>query len=314
MEISLDGHRKDLVKYISKFFGVINMSPSVLSPDYRLTQEQLKSFHEDGFIGPFQVCTPEKMSEIRSKIESEVLNTPSDLYGFDTGRDRHLDRQVIYDLITHPAIGERVAQILGPDLLIWRSNFFFKPPGAPETVWHQTNVFKEFVDHPILEPPDSDSLFQITVWIAIDEANLENGCVQLVPGTHKKLAPVVKTDEEVKGNDTYGYDQQGFFGYNLKREVAFDMSQVVSMECKPGEFFIFTQRTMHGSPPNNTDKRRLAINFRVIQNNVKAYHHFVPDGKIEHYGHVFDLTKWGCVLLHGEDRLKLNQMAGRPSR
>ena len=280
--------------------------------EYQLSQEDIDSFHENGFTGIYQVCTPDEMAEICSKIDRDVIGTPSDLYGFDTGRDRHLDRKIIYDLITRPAIAERVAQVLDPDTQIWRSNFFFKPPGAPETVWHQTNVFKEFVDHPILEPNDPDSLFQVTVWIAIEEANLANGCVQLIPGTHKKLAPIVKTDEEVKGDDTYGYDKQGFFGYNLKREVNFEPSSVVSMECKPGEFFIFTQRTMHGSPPNNTDKRRLAINFRAIKTDVKAYHHFLSEEKIEHYGHVFDLTRWGCVQLSGEDRFGYNRIARPP--
>ena len=136
----------------------------------------------------------------------------------------------------------------------------------------------------------------------------------MVPGTHRELAPIVKTDEEVKGDEQYGFDKQGFFGYNLKREVAFDEKDVVSMECKPGEFFIFTQRTMHGSPPNNTDKRRLAINCRIIQEDVKAYHHFLPDHKIEHYGLTFSLDQWGCVLLHGEDRLKQNKIAARPKK
>ena len=288
------------------------MSNNTLPSEFQLTQTELQSFHSEGFIGPFQAYSPEEMTLIRNRIDNEVMETPSDIYGFETGRDRHLDRQVIYDLITHPAIVGRLVSILGPDLLIWRSNFFFKPAGAPETVWHQANVFKEYVDHPILEPPEPESLFQLTVWIAIDEANLENGCVQLVRGTHKKLAPKAKTDEEIQGDGKYGVYQSGFFGYHPGREFSLDPDQIVSMECQAGEFFIFTQRIIHGSPPNNTDKRRLALNFRAIQTNTKVYHHFLPEGKIEHYGHVFNLTKWGCVLLHGEDRFHYNQIAGRP--
>ncbi len=290
------------------------MSTRTLQSNLRLTQEELAQFHEKGFVGPFQVFTPEEMAGIRERINLEVLNSPSDVYGFETGRDRHLDRQVIYDLLTQPTIVERIADILGPDLFMWRSNFFFKPPGAPETAWHQANVFKEYVDHPILEPPGPECLFQLTVWIAIDEANFDNGCVQIVPGTHKKLAPKARTDEEIRGDGNYGVHQPGFFGYDQGRDFSFDPKTIVSMECKPGEFFIFTQRVIHGSPPNNTDKRRLALNFRAIQTNVRVYHHFIPDGKIEHYGHVFDLTQWGCVLLHGEDRFKYNQIAGRPQR
>jgi len=288
------------------------MSRKTLESDFRLTQSELESFYQNGFVGPFPAYTPEEMVGIRNRIDTEVIHTPSDIYGFETGRDRHLDRQVIYEFITHPAIVGRLVSLLGPDIMIWRSNFFFKPAGAPETVWHQANVFKEYVEHPILEPPDPESLFQLTVWIAIDEANLDNGCVQLVPGTYRQLAPKAKTDDEIKGDGQYGVYQSGFFGYDQGRKFSFDPSTIVSMECQPGEFFIFTQRVIHGSPPNNTNQRRLAINFRAIQTNTKVYHHFLNDGKIEHYGHVFDLTKWGCILLHGQDQFQYNQMAQKP--
>lgn len=267
-------------------------------------------------MGPFQLCSPDEMAEIRYKIEREVLDTPSAIYGFETGRDRHLDCRVLYDLIAHSAIKERLVQILGPDLLVWRSNFFFKPPGAPETVWHKENVFKEFVDRPILEPPDPEAFFQVTPWIAIDEATLENGCVQLVAGTHKLLGKIGNGEQAKEEADrekqSFGHDKPGFFGYNLKPNFEVDPSKVVSMECKAGEFFIFDQRTIHGSPPNKSNKRRLGINFRVIQTNVKVFEHYLAQGKIEHYGMTFDLTKWGCILLSGEERFHFNKMAEPP--
>lgn len=64
-------------------------------------------------------------------------------------------------------------------------------------------------------------------------------------------------------NREFGTMKQGFFGYDVNWDLTEEhMRSVVSMECKPGEFFIFDQRTIHGSPPNNSSKRRLAINFR----------------------------------------------------
>jgi non-heme Fe2+,alpha-ketoglutarate-dependent halogenase len=153
------------------------------------------------------------MQEICYKIEREVLGTTSAIYGFDTGRDRHLESRVLYDLVANPAVKERLAQLLGPDLLVWRSNFFFKPPGAPETVWHKENLFKEFVEHPILEPPDPEALFQVTPWIAIDEATIESGCVQLVAGSHKILPTgntVEAKEESDRKQQSFGHDQKGF--------------------------------------------------------------------------------------------------------
>lgn len=273
---------------------------------HELTDSELASFHENGFIGPFTLCTPEEMDGFRTRIENEVLATTNKIYGHDLaiGRDRHLDSRAVYDLVTNPNITGILARILGDDIMIWRSTFFFKPPGAPETVWHAAKVFQEFTDHPILEPPDPDDLFQLTTWIAIDEVTAENGPVQLVAGTHKTLKSEGRSDEaRAKAGDDveFGADQKGFFGYDLNPDFEIDKSKIHTMYCKPGQFFIFDQRTLHGSPPNNSPNRRLAFNFRTIRSDVKVYDHFLKDGKIDHYGESWDLTKWGCIPLKGRN-------------
>lgn len=281
-----------------------------------LESELVSEVRTKGFAGPFPACTPEEMQEIRAEIERDVLDTPSKIYGFPIGRDRHLDCPVIWELFKRPSIASKLTEILGPDLLIWRSGFFYKPPGAPETAWHKAAVFTDFTDHPILEPPDPKGLYCLTVWMAIDEATLDNGCVQLIPGTQniKMKTSQQEVSKQSKEDDReFGSKKEGFFGYKFNYDLTEEhMRTVVSMECKSGEFFIFDQRTVHGSPPNNSSKRRLGINFRVITPNVKAYGHFLPEGKIEHYGNVYDLTKWGCLQYSGEDRYGMNKIVSPP--
>lgn len=280
---------------------------------YHLTPEELESFHQNGFVGPFKLCSPEDMAVIRQQIEKDVIHTPSPIYGFEKcPRDRHLDSRTVYDLITHPAVRDRLTDLLGPDVLIWRSSFFFKPPGAPATVWHRANVFKEYVDNPILEPTDPDDLFQLTTWIALDEATVENGCVQFIKGSHKEF---YKTTIKVPGDEpeAFGNDKQGLMGYDVQVDFDLDQSRLVNMECKPGEFFIFDQRTLHGSPPNTSSKRRMGVNFRAIQPHVRAYGHFLDEGKIEHFGRSWDLSQWGCVVLSGSDQGGVNKLVDPPS-
>jgi non-haem Fe2+, alpha-ketoglutarate-dependent halogenase len=280
------------------------------------SSELLAEVEKNGFAGPFYGCSTEEMDEFRERIERDALDTPSKIYGFPIGRDRHLDCRAIYELFTLPTIVSRLTQILGPDLLLWRSGFFPKPPGAPETAWHKAAVFTDFTKYPILELPNPNGLFQLTAWIAIDEANLENGCVQLIPGTQNVKMMTKRETVVEQSNDRqreFGPKNDGFFGYDVKYDIdSLDMSTVVNMQCKPGEFFIFDQRTLHGSPPNRTDRRRLGINFRVITPDVKTYGHFLPEGKIEHYGKVYDLTKWGCLVYSGEDRFGLNKIVEPP--
>jgi non-heme Fe2+,alpha-ketoglutarate-dependent halogenase len=276
----------------------------------------LSEIKTKGFVGPFTACTPEEMKEIRAKIEQDAIDTPSKIYGFPIGRDRHLDCRVIHDLFMRPGISSRLTEIMGPDLHIWRSGFFYKPSGAPETAWHKATVFTEFTDAPILEPPDDDGLHCLTIWIAIDEATIENGCVQLIPGTQEIKMRTAHEEFVKQSNEDkreFGTMKQGFFGYDVQWDLTEEhMKSIVSMECKPGQFFIFDQRTIHGSPPNNSPNRRLAINFRAITPDVKAYGHFLPEGKIEHYGHVFDLSKWGCIQYTGGDPYGYNKIVSPP--
>lgn len=288
------------------------------SPTLALTEEQIKFFHDNGFVGPLTLCTPEEMADYRARVEREVLSTPNKLYGHELskGRDRHLDSRAVYDLVMNKNVNNCISQLLGEDLLVWRSTFFFKPPGAPETVWHSATVFKEFTEHPILEPEDPEGLFQVTTWIAVDDANAETGPVQLVAGSHLKKISVGRSDEaRTKGSadsQGFGADKKGFFGYDIDPKFDIDPSKIHTVLCKPGQYFIFDQRTLHGSPPNTSPNRRLAFNFRSIKTNVPVYRHFLAEQKIEHYGAVWDLSRWGCVLAHGVDRYHLNQVAKAP--
>lgn len=287
------------------------------NPTLSLTAEQVQFFHDNGFVGPLTLCTPEEMAEYRERVEREVLSRPNKIYGHELakGRDRHLDSRAVYDLVTNSNVSHCISQLLGQDLMVWRSTFFFKPAGAPETVWHSATVFKEFTEHPILEPEDPEGLFQVTTWIAVDEANAANGPVQLVAGSHKEKLSVGRSDEartKVDDNRAFGADQKGFFGYDIDPKFDIDPSKIHSILCKPGQYFIFDQRTLHGSPPNTSPNRRLAFNFRTIKAEVPVYRFFLPEGKIEHYGAVWDLTQWGCVQTHGEDKFGRNKMAKAP--
>ncbi len=101
----------------------------------RLSKEEVQQCHTQGFLGPYTLCSPEEMDGFRKRIDEEVLLTDS--LSNNRVQARHLDRKVVYDLCTHPAVLDRMACILGENLILWRSNFFNKPPGGKEVPWHQ---------------------------------------------------------------------------------------------------------------------------------------------------------------------------------
>ncbi len=268
-------------------------SKADVAPEHRLSPHELRSFYERGFIGPFDAFTPEQMSEFKRELEANE-ETVSETYNFVTPRDRHFEMPRMWNYFKSPAITERIAQILGPDLLVWRTQIFYKRKGAPSIQWHQASTFLcEDYQDPALFPADRSEIFQLTVWIAVDDATPENGCMRFAPGTHDSIKSA-----------KFGGDE-GFFNTMYTLDFDQDAQSLVEVPVKAGQFILFTERCVHGSGPNLTGDR-LSFNMRVIPTDVpvytgKKYYRSVYQGGKYH------LDKWGVALLRGEDRHQLSR-------
>jgi len=272
-----------------------------VAPEYRFTKAQMEQFYRDGFIGPLTAVSEEEMREIRDELVAE-MSSESKAFGFKTVRDRHLDSPLMLSLFTRPVFTERLAQLLGPDLLIWRSQFFNQEPGAPPIHWHQASAYMvENYERPVLEPVEKNDLFQLTTWLAVDDAKLDNGCMQFARGTHDQIRTI-----------TLGGDPT-FFGARYQMDFEPKPEQIVTMELKAGQFVIFSERCVHGSPGNRSNRRRLGLNFRTILPSTRVYR-----GQESYYAvtlkDTWKLDKWGVYVLRGEDKYHVNKVfAGHPA-
>ncbi|MBL4576130.1 MAG: phytanoyl-CoA dioxygenase family protein, partial [Opitutaceae bacterium] len=191
-------------------------------------------------------------------------------------QSRHLDKRMIFDLCSHAEIIDRIASLMGPDLLLWRSHLFNKEPGGKAVPWHQD------VNYWPIEP-----LINISAWIAIDEVTAENSCVQLIPESHKKMIPHIASSDEMEFVEMADPSQ-------------IDASKAIKMELQPGQFFLFTDRLLHYSDPNRSSKRRMGFSLRVT----------VPWVRIDHEA-LF--TGHRAILLRGEDRFGFNRLTEPPA-
>jgi ectoine hydroxylase-related dioxygenase (phytanoyl-CoA dioxygenase family) len=242
-----------------------------------LSPEEIQFFHDNGYLGPYAICSPEEMSEIRLRIEREVLTTDGE-NPKNRLQCRHLDKKLIYDLCAHPAIVERMKALYGVDLILWASYFFNKERGGAEIPWHQD------MNYWPLEP-----VVNISSWMAIDPVTVENSCVQIIPGSHKKMIPHKKSTDGM--------------AFGEMADPAFvETSKLINIELKPGEFFLFNEKLLHHSEKNRSDKRRLGLSMRVTVPFVKIVHDFPPLYK----GHK-------VLVLSGEDRMKFNRVGNAPT-
>jgi non-haem Fe2+, alpha-ketoglutarate-dependent halogenase len=239
-----------------------------------LTSEQLAFFEQHGYVSKFLICDPDEMLSIRSEID-RLLGQP----GF-AGPDahRHLDSRVVYNLCARPEVVERVAAILGPNLLLWHTRFFEKPAKSGPIPWHQDCPFWP------IEPDDC-----VSVWIAIDQADSANACVEVIPGSHRMKVPHIPSE----GTGRFGQQANPRF---------VDESKKVRIELKPGEFFIFDRWLLHGSPPNESDRRRLGLSARIIPPHVRVHHDRMAP----------TFPELGVQIIRGEDSHRLSRIAPAP--
>ena len=233
-----------------------------------LSAEEMDQFRTQGFLGPFALCSPEEMGATRPAIEAVLESEPPDHR--QKVHNRHLDHRLIWDLATDPEIIGRMQCLYGDDLLMWRTNFFVKEPGAKEIPWHQDHNYWP------LEPPIIAS-----AWIAIDESTVENSCLQVIPGSHRRTLPHVRATEDM------GFAEMGDLDY-------LDLSQAVDLEMRPGEFILFNERTVHHSESNRSRKRRIGLAVRVV----------VPIVSVLKY----DAPEHALVQISGRDPMGFNKV------
>ncbi len=286
---------------------------------FHLSEAEKKSFYENGFAGPFTLYEPEEMTRIWEDIRMDLLDTTN--APFPDSRlnyDRHIDLPQMNQIVSNPRIVDRVSSILGPDLLSWRSEWFPKYPGDEGTDWHQAESFVEFEGTEKLEPTAAEEgrPWELTAWIAMSEATKENGCLKLMPGSHrtwyfdeKKNIPF--EPENFNKRQLEDGQKSGFYGYDyekLKLDPTWkpDESRAVHMEVKPGQFFLFTSRCMHGSNANiSKDSVRFGLATRFVPTHVKVYS---GQESFHHFGEVLPLDRYTTILVAGEDKYGHNRV------
>jgi ectoine hydroxylase-related dioxygenase (phytanoyl-CoA dioxygenase family) len=321
------GGQKMYYDFYCRFKEPTSYQPKAsVAPEYQLTEADIRSFHENGFIGPFDLIPAEEMEVLRQELVESLLKTESKVWSYSDGDyefvesedgapvskeyyfklvnqlNRHLEEPKLEALFQHPAFTERCAQLLGPDILLWRTKFFGVAGHSKGTIIHQASTWLyENKQEAVVTPKDVEELYHLAGWIALTDANKENGCMILYPGTHKEIYPIKLGD--YTSNTVYG-SREGTIDYPGK------LPEPYCMEVKAGQFFLFSERVIHGSLDNKTDQTRWGVNGRITTTGTRVYtqkmleqSHCSTDFKMKN----LSLDKWRATLIRGEDKFGYNR-------
>ena len=215
-----------------------------------LTQEQIAQFNQDGYLKGLSIFGSDEIDGIRSYFDAlleRTLAQGGDSYSISSA---HLRLPEVYDLLTDPRIVNIVGDLLGENLIGWGSHFFCKLPHDGKTVaWHQDASYWP------LSPSKA-----VTVWLAIDEADLENACMKFVAGSHHV------------GHLTYRpSDSSEHNVLNQSIDNAEDYGTIVNNELSAGQISIHSDLLLHGSAANDSDRRRCGLTLRYCAADVYAH-------------------------------------------
>lgn len=236
-----------------------------------LAQSQIERFWRDGCVFPIRVMPEADALALRGRLEAFEAETGAPLGG-DLRHKSHLLFAWLGDLVRDSRIVDVIADLYGPDLLCWTTNFFIKEARNPAFVsWHQDSTYWG------LSEPDV-----VTAWVALTPSDRANGAMEFIPGTH--------TADQIPHRDTFAKDNLLTRGQEVAVDV--DTSKAVAIELSPGEMSLHHVRLVHGSPPNPSNDRRIGFAIRYIPTRVRqvagddsatlvrgvdVHHHFEPE-------------------------------------
>ena len=139
----------------------------------------------------------------------------------------------------HPKLIAVVEKILGKQAELYQSMALIKPPNGREKPWHQDHAYFDL----------SLDTKVVGVWIALDEATIDNGCMRVLPGQHHKE---INPHFMIRDWQLCDEQSQGF------------KSHAVAVPLKPGGWMIFDSYLPHGTPSNFSHLRRKALQYHYV--------------------------------------------------
>jgi hypothetical protein len=202
-------------------------------------------YQRDGILFPLAALTPAEASQYRiacSQLEASLGGRPRTV----EVRQMHLHFPWARELATRPRILDAVELLLGPNLLVWSTELFAKHPGDGIAVgWHRDKDYTGF-----------DPTLSVTAWIALTQSTRDNGCMQVVVGSHTD-ASATHAPSCSKADPTAVEEHD---------------PRATDVVLRVGQMSLHDGRLLHGSAANRSSDERIGIAVRYVSPAAKPLH------------------------------------------
>jgi len=196
-------------------------------------------YEETGYFSPIPLIDTKKAASFLELLETIEHKTGSLHYRSKI----HTVLGMAYKLATNKKLLDSIEILLGPNILLYNATFVIKEPYSDAYVsWHQDLTYWGFSDDK-----------QVAAWIALSDVTEENGCMHMIPGSHK--GGEVTHDVKIDGNNILHHGQ-------TIQDICEEES--VSVPLNAGEASLHHGWMMHTSYPNKTGNRRIGLTINYI--------------------------------------------------
>ena len=216
-------------------------------------------YKENGYLlNHKQVFSADEFTRLNAIFEEQLALKGDKLS--DELDTPHFRNERLLEFLLHDSVLDLVEPFIGPNIGLFSSHFICKDPyKGRATPWHEDSAFWK---------PRFDRFDKIiTVWLAIDKSFKENGCMRVIPGTHRN------------GFSEYQQLEAGMntFDSGIKPENI-DESKVVYFELERGECSLHDSRIIHGALANTSPYRRCGYTMRYFATDHKVNIDSYTDG------------------------------------
>lgn len=198
-------------------------------------------FERDGFVIFREVLDAALIAEADQHVEWLLRKHP-ELSGEDLGTQLLARDPFWVRLVSDDRLLDIAERFVGPDIALFASHYISKPPYAGKPVlWHQDAAYWN------LEPMNV-----VTLWLAVDDSDAENGCLRVVPGSHRREIEQMRDRPDIESV--------------LGSEVAVEVQEheAYDMVLRAGDVEVHHPNIIHGSNANLSPRRRCGLTIRYI--------------------------------------------------
>jgi ectoine hydroxylase-related dioxygenase (phytanoyl-CoA dioxygenase family) len=206
----------------------------------------------DGFLCPLPALSIDEARDCRERLEAFEATQGASLSRLP-GQLRaktHLLFPWLDRLVRHPAVLAAVADLIGPDVLVYHLTMWIKEPGGDAFVsWHQDGTYFG------LDPADQ----HVTAWVALTDSTEATGCVMALPGSHRR-GQLPHTSHRSAAN---------LLSNGQQVDLDVDPARAAPLAMRAGEFSLHHTHLVHASAPNRGDDRRIGVGVSYIPTHVR---------------------------------------------